>query len=212
MTNEELSNRFDTLIQIYTKNERSIIDGLNEYEKSVLFTEAQELVIKAIYNGSFEKDEKSMKALQTLISDVDLSIANYNKGKDGSFYMYEIPVEMDDFLFVLKDSAKGNAGKYIVKPISQDSLESTLDDPFRCPNSRRVVKYYADGKVRLYSKDLLTTYKFSVLTKPSPIIFGDLENNLYICGCNSNTEIAVDESIHNEILNKAVELAINARQ
>lgn len=49
MNNAEFSNEFDTLLNSYNTAESSI--ELDEYEKSVLLTKAQEDLIISIYTG-----------------------------------------------------------------------------------------------------------------------------------------------------------------
>ena len=77
MTNEEFSNEFDTLLNSYSTIEAfgkipSTIE-LDEYEKSVFLTNAQEELVISIYDGknlsgeSFENTEEARRSLSSLV-------------------------------------------------------------------------------------------------------------------------------------------------
>ena len=76
MTTEEFSNEFDTLLNSYSNTalfgKPSNIE-LDEYEKSIFLTKAQEEIIINIYNGknsfkdSFERTEEIRRYLSNLI-------------------------------------------------------------------------------------------------------------------------------------------------
>ena len=70
MTIEEFSNEFDVLLNSYAANNPfGIGQGLtqlDEYEKSVLLTEAQESIVRDLYNGKltgngFESTEEQRR-------------------------------------------------------------------------------------------------------------------------------------------------------
>ena len=52
MTNPELSNEFDVLYNNITSNQAP---GLDEYEKSVFLTKAQDEVVKSYFNPKLNK-------------------------------------------------------------------------------------------------------------------------------------------------------------
>lgn len=52
MTNEEFSNEFDVLYNNITSNQAP---GLDEYEKSVFLTKAQDEIVKAYFNPKTNK-------------------------------------------------------------------------------------------------------------------------------------------------------------
>ena len=68
-TCEEWSLEFDLLYQNITSNQAP---GLNEYEKSVFLTRAQEAVVTMLYNRtlsrSFEETEEITRYLASLVS------------------------------------------------------------------------------------------------------------------------------------------------
>lgn len=70
MTTEEFSNEFDTLLNSYS-NEYSI--NIDEYEKSIFLSHAQEEILLELYNGknqfedSFEGTEEIRRYLSNLV-------------------------------------------------------------------------------------------------------------------------------------------------
>ena len=88
MTIEEFSNEFDVLLNSYAVNSsfelgQGILQ-LDEYEKSLLLTEAQESIVKDLYNGKltgegFESTEEQRRYLDALVS--TLRILIYHKWK-----------------------------------------------------------------------------------------------------------------------------------
>lgn len=66
MTTEEFSNEFDTLLNSYS-NEYSI--NIDEYEKSIFLSHAQEEILLELYNGKnqFEDSLKGLKRLEGIL-------------------------------------------------------------------------------------------------------------------------------------------------
>ena len=91
MTNEELSNEFDVLINSYfTVDNYGKGEGaleFNEYEKSVFLTKAQEQFIVSLYDGrsqefgSFEETEEVRRFLSNLVKTT--TISNKESGYSG---------------------------------------------------------------------------------------------------------------------------------
>lgn len=63
MNNKEFSSEFDILYNNLMSNNAA---PLNEYEKSVLLTQAQESIVIDIYNGRFNGE--SLKILRRLLN------------------------------------------------------------------------------------------------------------------------------------------------
>jgi hypothetical protein len=64
MTTEEFDREFDILYNNIMSNAAPSID---QYEKSVFLTKAQEDVVVALYNGTFEGSEQLTESLKTLV-------------------------------------------------------------------------------------------------------------------------------------------------
>ena len=64
MTIEDFSNTFDILYNNLMSNRAPEV---NDYEKSMLLTLAQEDLVKELYNKAFEGSEQARRALDALI-------------------------------------------------------------------------------------------------------------------------------------------------
>ena len=74
MTIKEFSDQFDTLLDSYKipdefgRVENLITIKLDEYEKSVLLTEAQDMILKATFQGAFDLSEQGQVYFSGLIT------------------------------------------------------------------------------------------------------------------------------------------------
>lgn len=228
MTTEEFSNEFDTLLNSYSTIEAfgktpSTIE-LDEYEKSVFLTNAQEEIVIGMYNSknpfgdSFERTEEIRRYLSDLIktyTTTDKKVGYTGLSKSSVFF--ELP---DDLWFItyesvnLKDDGLGcMSGEDIsVIPITQDEYHRIRKNPFRGTNERRALRLDLSGKVvEIVSKYNVESYLVRYLSRPAPIILTDLTNNLSINGISVKTECELNPVIHRAILERAVKLAIMSR-
>lgn len=229
MTTEEFSNEFDTLLNSYSTIEAfgktpSTVE-LDEYEKSVFLTKAQEEIVIDMYNGknpfgdSFEKTEEIRRYLSTLIktyTTTDKKVGYIGLSKSSVFF--ELP--KDDLWFItyesvnLKDDGLGcMSGEDIsVIPITQDEYHRIRKNPFRGTNERRALRLdLSDKVVEIVSKYNVESYLIRYLSRPAPIILTDLTENLSINGISVKTECELNPVIHRAILERAVKLAIISR-
>lgn len=228
MTTEEFSNEFDTLLNSYSTIEAfgktpSTVE-LDEYEKSVFLTNAQEEIVIGMYNGknpfrdSFERTEEIRRYLSDLIktyTTTDKKVGYTGLSKSSVFF--ELP---DDLWFItyesvnLKDDGLGcMSGEDIsVIPITQDEYHRIRKNPFRGTNERRALRLDLSGKVvEIVSKYNVESYLVRYLSRPAPIILTNLTDNLSINGISIKTECELNPVIHRAILERAVKLAIMSR-
>ena len=232
MTTEEFSNEFDTLLNSYSNIEAfgktpSTIE-LDEYEKSVFLTKAQEEIVIDLYNGknpfgdSFEKTEEIRRYLSNLIRTYTTSTKEKGytglSNKSVFFKLPELP--KDDLWFItyeavnLKDDELGcmDGEGISVIPVTQDEYHRIKKNPFRGPNERRALRLDLSEKVlEIVSKYNIDTYLVRYLARPRPIILSKLPDNLSINGVNNKTECELNPVIHRAILERAVKLAIISR-
>lgn len=225
MTTEEFSNEFDTLLNSYSNTEKfgithSTIE-LDEYEKSVFLTKAQEDVVIDMYNGkntfgdSFEKTEEIRRYLSSLIKTYTTSTKEITyKGLSKHSVFFKLP---EDLWFItyeavnLKDDGLGcKSGEDIcVTPVTQDEYHRIRKNPFRGSNERRALRLDLNEEVvEIVSKYNVASYLVRYLSRPNPIILTDLPSDLSINGINKKTECELNPAIHRSILEKAVKLAI----
>lgn len=202
MTLEELSNEFDVIVNSYD-NSQSLV--FNEYEKSIYLTKAQEYIIKELYRN-YEGTEELNSYLKTLIKDKTYTI------EDSTNIELDYP---DNFLYILKEYANINTtcksnNRVDVLPITQDEYNEVVENPFR--GSKSKVLRLEENKIKLITDLPIISYTMTYLSNPSPIILIDLPNGLTINNeSKKSTTIETSESIHREILDKAVQLAIQSK-
>lgn len=202
MTLEELSNEFDVIVNSYD-NSQSLV--FNEYEKSIYLTKAQEYIIKDLYRN-YEGTEELNSYLKTLIKDKTYPI------EDSTNIELDYP---DNFLYILKEYANINTtcksnSRVDVLPITQDEYNEVVENPFR--GSKSKVLRLEENKIKLITDLPIVSYTMTYLSNPSPIILIDLPNGLTINNeSRKSTTIETSESIHREILDKAVQLAIQSK-
>lgn len=225
MTTKEFSLEFDIL---YDSISSASAPGLDEYEKSVFLTKAQLEIVKE-YNGplnkykaSFEGSDKRRADLRELVVNYSTTPLSYPKGLEPTSQYAVLPADV--FLI------KWEAGKYTkegcptqtvrIIPCKHDEYHERKRNPFRRPNKRdgyRIDVQSEDGKkiVELVAEVPLTNYQIRYVKYPTPIILTDLGGisqfeALTIDGLQVRTECMLDEELHREILDRAVELAMRA--
>ena len=232
MTIEEFSNEFDVLLNSYAVNSsfelgQGILQ-LDEYEKSLLLTEAQESIVKDLYNGKltgegFESTEEQRRNLDSLINTLELTSKDISKPKmsDNSEF-FQLPSdaseEHPDVWFItyesvlLSDESLGckNNTRADVIPVRQDEYNSIKNNPFRGPSDKRVLRIDTGSSViELISKYKIQSYFIKYLSKPKPIILQDItDENLSINGETKRMGCELNTVLHRTILERAVALAI----
>lgn len=218
MNTKEFSSEFDVLINAYSSNSNLNVN-LDEYEKSVCLTLAQEEIVRGLYNGnlsnnSLEETEELRRGLEGLIkTDQPTKLEdniNQSLSKDSTLYKLK-----DDVWFITYESAELSKGAYCennslvqVIPMKQDEWHRSKNNPFKMPNRRKVIRLdYGNNIVELVSAYPIQNYKIRYISKPSPIILDNLED-LTIDGEHLKTECILDSSLHRLILEGAVQIAI----
>ena len=221
MTSQEMSLEFDIL---YNNIASNMAPGIDAYEKSVFLTKAQEQIVTAIYDGSFEGSEKLRECINPLVETKTCEEDTSNEAKIG--------VEKDSRFFFLPEDAwyivyefitltstnPCDSGRQVtVKPIKVDEYHRIRRNPFRRARKDEVLRLNTEGEIEIVST--YSTYDYSVryLRKPKPIIIGTEDSNLTINGM--STEVDSDyngqgsellDAIHRTIVETAVNLAIMA--
>lgn len=228
MTTEEFSNEFDTLLNSYSAvgefGKVSSTIKLDEYEKSIFLTKAQEEIVISMYNSknqfgdSFEKTEEVRRYLSSLVktyTTTDKKVEYTGLSKSSVFF--ELP---DDLWFItyetvnLKDDGLGcMSGENIsVIPITQDEYHRIRNNPFRGTNERRVLRFdLSDKVIEIISKYNVEKYLVRYLSRPTPIILTDLTDGLSINDLSTKTKCKLNPVIHRAILDRAVKLAIMSK-
>ena len=225
MTIEEFSNEFDVLLNSYAANNPfGIGQGLtqlDEYEKSVLLTEAQESIVRDLYNGKltgdgFESTEEQRRNLDSLVNTLELTSKDISKPKmsDNSEF-FQLPSDVWFITYesvLLSDESLGckNNTRADVIPVRQDEYHNIKNNPFRGPSDKRVLRIDTGSSViELISKYTIQSYFIKYLSKPKPIILQDItDENLSINRETKRMECELNTVLHRTILERAVALAI----
>lgn len=227
MTIEEFSNEFDALINSYN-NTKLYEDNFNslvfdEYEKSVFLTKAQNELVIEIYKGSarfnsFESSEESRRILSCLVETKELqSLTSDYINLTNKSQSFSLP---EDVMFITYEAVvvtkDGKESTLPVVPVSQDALHKILENPFKGLKGKRALRLDANNNtVELLCNNTISKYILRYLKYPTPIILTDLVTDglesISINGYFSISECELNESIHKDILDRAVTLAINSK-
>lgn len=229
MTAREFSDEFSVLLNSFGITPNIILD---EYEKSIFLTQAQEQLVIAAYTGkdpgfnlSFEETEELRNYLGTLVKTVIYRDSDIVENAY-SLYPNAVTFKRDpDMWFIVYESAKlvdnrlgclsGNTVSVV--PATHDELHRTVDNPFRGANKNRVLRLdkgsiaLNESSFELISKYKIEEYTVRFITKPTPIILVKLSDGLSIDDTSEITKCILPETLHRVILNRAVQLAIVAK-
>ena len=222
MNVQEFSNSFDTLLQPYIAKESFSEQNnlaFDEYEKSIFLTKAQEQIVLELYQ-ELEQSEENRKYLSNLIKtgnyvpvgEQDETLIN------NTFKSYKVEISNDILFMIYEQCTLSDENNCInnkivsVVPTIHDDLDKVLKNPFKSPNSRKVIRLDFDNKIELISKYNISNYKVRYLKKPNPIILVALEDNLSIN--NGDTKVSNGETnpiLHERIVQRAVQLAVQSK-
>ena len=217
---QELSNLFDTLLQpsIVKDNfgEQNTL-AFDEYEKSIFLTKAQEQIVLELYQ-ELEQSEENRKYLSNLIK-----TGNYvpvgeqdNTLINNTFKSYKVEINNDILFMIYEQCTLSDENNCInsrivsVVPTIHDDLDKVLKNPFKSPNSRKVIRLDFDNKIELISKYNISNYKIRYLKKPNPIILVKLED----LNIDKKQEVSNGETnpiLHERIVQRAVQLAVQSK-
>ena len=222
MNVQEFSNSFDTLLQPYIAKESFSEQNnlaFDEYEKSIFLTKAQEQIVLELYQ-ELEQSEEVRKYLSNLIkTDNYAPIGEQDEALiNNNFKSYKVEINNDILFMIYEQCTLSDENNCInnkivpVVPTIHDDLDKVLKNPFKSPNSRKVIRLDFDNKIELISKYNISNYKVRYLKKPNPIILVSLEDNLSIN--NGDTKVSNGETnpiLHERIVQRAVQLAVQSK-
>ena len=231
MIYQEFSDQFDTLFNNVTSNQAP---GMNEYEKSVFLTKAQDEILKNQFNPKgnkyqegFDDSQKRQMDFSMLVQkaspDVQRGSSNFYPGSTGvgtTIIPNDVWLIINERMHVTRN---GSEVDLTVVPISFDEYDRLMSKPFKRPLKNQAWRLITNtGKsndIVVGPSDTFTqenSYTIRYIRKPKPIIVGDLDGltiNGYAFGTptqenpNLTQGCELDEMLHEEILQRAVELA-----
>lgn len=238
MTCEEFSNAFDVLLTSY-KHKTSFGDQssladlvLDEYEKSIFLTQAQDRIVKAYFEKTlnpeglgFDSSSKRQMDFSNLITTIELTASNASgiKYAENSILLNWNKNDFKPLLFLNEKVILQDDKVRVVVPINYTEYDRQLSKAYSEPNKKQAWRLFSGKKnendnipiieIVLNSNDVdsFKKYKVRFVKRPKPIVLIDLyntSNNLSISGVNAKTECELDPIIHHEILQEAVKLAL----
>lgn len=159
MTTQEFSNEFDVLYNNIMSNQAP---GLDEYEKSIFLTKAQEELVRDYFNSrnvknaqGFDDNQKRQYDFSTLLSSITLpdfidtyralsahGPVIYNTIFDSRAKIYIAP---SDLFLVINESIEDSAKRrYSVLPISYDEYNRLMLKPYSFPLKRQAWRIISD--------------------------------------------------------------------
>lgn len=242
MTTDEFSNTFDTLLNSYntqasfgeTSSKQDIV--LDEYEKSVLLTQAQDIIVKSYFDKTLNQqgqgfddstrrqvDFSSLITVREGVQYTDSSYPSY----DSRGILYKCPVNI---LVVLNEKLEVYDAKQhlkstsVVVPINYKEYDRQLSKAYTQPLKKQVWRLFqtTGSGIDIISELIpiegtigntdVPKYKIRYIRRPRPIILQDFNldtvDDLAIDGYKDKTECELNPIMHMDVLNKAVELAL----
>lgn len=219
MDHIEFSNSFDIL---YNNLMSNAAPGVNEYEKSVLLTKAQDEVLKNYFNPKgnkyqegFDGSAKRQIDFSGLISVKDCELLDSQSGFDLRAKVYRLP---EDVFLIINETLTTDSGVRQVVPVRFDEYSRLMSKPYKEPLKYQAWRLVTEGdgndsvivEVIPHSGETVARYTVRYVRRPRPIILTDLSSeygDVTINGVGTVSECELNPLIHEEILQRAVELA-----
>lgn len=257
MTTGEFSDQFDVLYNNITSNQAP---GLDEYEKSVFLTKAQDEIVKNYFSEKsnklqtgFDGSQKRQADFSMLMRSGSTEISSSNKGEFATVgFKIELPEATDKVFIIINEQVlkiqrtvttpsvePGEPtseptvndtlmGVRQIIPISYDEYTRLMSKPYQSPLKRQAWRIFSDGSANTSKRymDIVLTpedrkylengtynymYDIRFIKRPRPIILTNIsdavEQDVTIGGESTAQTCELDPILHEEILQRAVELA-----
>lgn len=232
MNVSEFSLEFDVLYNNITSN---LSPGLSEYEKSIFLTRAQEQIVKNHFgiksntkseglNNSIKRDTDFSTLFKTVsITSGITEIPNPTHTLNTRVRRFTIK---EDYLFIINEFCeivkRDSAGNVLdtqlttVVPLHYSEFARLNSGPYKEPNLYETWRIISDVvTVNESTFDLYIRYNWTLINyiiryikKPNPIILEELSTqNLTIDGKHAVSSCELNPILHQEVLDRAVELA-----
>lgn len=251
MTNEDFSNRFDTLISAYKHtpefgNQASLADvSFDEYEKSLFLTQAQDQIVKSYFmsnvdttGGGFDGSARRQVDFSSLITvdkedPVNITTEQSERTFDDRGILFSLPMEngITKVLFILNEkllvtnSITGTTKSYVIVPINYREYDREMSKAYAQPLKKQAWRLFNNNATGFdvqseiipnyyiaHPNEGTNSYKYYIryVKRPQPIVLTDLPDNLEINGVSSETQCQLNPILHEDILQQAVTIALNA--
>ena len=227
MTIDEFSDQFDLLFNNITSNQAP---GVSEFEKSVFATKAEKEIVKNYFSPQsqgnvlkegFDDSAKRQADFSMLMKTANCTQqTSFADGKiDDRSTVWSFPTDM---FIAINEAIKTSAAKRLqVIPLKYDEYTRLMSKPYKRPLKNQAWRLINSGAVAADSTatkyveiitnswDTISSYSIRYIRTPSPILLADFTaDGLSIDGQSTkSTKIDIDPILHEDILQRAVELA-----
>ena len=215
-----MDNMFDVLYNNITSNQAP---GLNAYEKSVFLTKGQDEILKNYFNpkskGNTTQDGFDGSAKRQVDFSMLTSVETKSTGFENPLFdtrentkSVDLPSKLMFAINEVVEVARNNKPVILqVIPIKFDEYSRLMCKPYKRPlkyQAWRLTNNSTSNKADIVigPSDILTKYTIRYVRRPNPIIVSSLDG-LTIENKGTATECELDPILHEEILQRAVELA-----
>lgn len=226
MTTREFDLEFDVLYDNVTSGKAP---GLNAYEKSLFLTKAQDQILKNYFNplGNKYQEGYSDSVKRTVdFSNIMKSVSISGRiGVNTTYKNTMIYDQPDDIFLPVSFNLRNADGKELqVRHVKEDELTRLFSKPYKEPFKGQAYKIDNSTTTKTYeiivgragiNDDYILHVRY--IRVPSPIILTDFEEYervlgiedgyLILRGLRTVSECELDPLIHDEILDRAVNLA-----
>lgn len=220
MTNQEFSNEFDVLYNNIMSNQAP---GLDEYEKSVFLTKAQDEIVKNYFNSKgnkyqegFDGNEKRQIDFSMIMRTKSYSSDSFSDATfDNKSNTKKVVLDNNIMMFVneFADVTRGESTvRLTVIPIDYREYSRLMSKPYKRPLHYQAWRLLdnsdSNNNVELIigPSDTLTKYSIRYIKRPRAIILSTLDG-VTLDNISTEQTCELDPILHPEILQRAVELA-----
>jgi hypothetical protein len=231
MTLEEFSELFDVQYNNITSNQAP---GLNEYEKSIFLTKAQDEIVKNYFSANskgnnlqqgFDDSAKRQAdfsvLMNTSVKQKETSVSSISKLDDRS-QIYKFP---NDVFIIINESltyapVSGSKKYFQVIPLRYDEYTRLMSKPYKRPLKHQAWRLINKGEFSnseyIKCVEIITTpeydneslsYTLRYIKRPKPIIVGSLDGltiNGYVYSGESSGNVAPDHCELDPILHEDI--------
>lgn len=220
MTNLEFSNEFDVLYNNITSNQAP---GLDEYEKSIFLTKAQDEIVKSYFDPRTNKPQEGfdgsskrqidfsmLTTVSKILADTNPPLYDYRSNTESIDLPSNIFMIINEYVEVNRTGFNDNIRLQVI-PIRFDEYTRLMSKPYKRPlkwQAWRLLNNSTSNKAEIIigPDDRLAEYYVRYIRRPQPIVLANLDG-LTIEGKGDVTQCELDKVLHQEILQRAVELA-----
>jgi len=186
MTVKEISDSLDVLLGPVK---------LNEYDKSVYLTQAQEFFVDKILKV-YEYGEEIRNILGPLL----VTKEEVPQLVTGNKYSVPLADDIKAIIYEVCDDER------VTVPLDWNDIHYTLKNPFREPNEDIALRTTFNGIAYIYAVPSVSKYTYTYCKTPLPIVLEDLPDSLAINGVNTPTTCELPDGSTDAVIQGAFNL------